>query len=133
MRRVLANPRSIARDYIRRSLGRLADRNGGFAPWSERVDLRISKSFATVAAQRAELIVDVYNFANLLDPAWGGQYLLPQGISASNPVSQQLPLLNVVGFDQATRRYRYAVNEDVGALPKRGEPYQVQVGVRYGF
>ena len=133
MRRVLANPRSIARDYIRRNFGRIADRNGGFAPWSERVDVRLARTFATVAGQNAELIVDVYNFGNLINPAWGGQYLLPQGISASNPLSQQLTLLNVVGFDRATRRYRYSVNENVGVLPRRGDPYQVQLGIRYRF
>ncbi len=133
MRRVLANPRSIARSYIARNLGKIADRNGGFAPWSERVDVRIAKSFATLAGQRAEFIVDVYNFANMLNSGWGGQYLLPQGISASNPLSQQLTLLNIVGFDQATRRYKYTVNENVGVLAKRGDPYQIQVGIRYGF
>ena len=63
----------------------------------------------------------------------GGQTLLPQGISASNPTTQQLPLLNVVGFDQATRRYRYTVNENVGVLRKQGNPYQIQLGVRYGL
>ena len=84
-------------------------------------------------SQSAELIVDVYNFANLLNSKWGGQFILPQGISASNPISQQLTLLNVVGFDQATRRYRCTVNENVGVLRKRGDPYQIQLGVRYGF
>jgi hypothetical protein len=38
-----------------------------------------------------------------------------------------------VGFDQATRRYRYTVNESVGVLRKRGDPYQIQIGVRYEF
>ncbi len=133
MRRVLANTQSVARDYIARSLGRVADRNGGHAPWSERIDMRLAKSFAIVAGQQAELTIDVYNVANLLNANWGAQYLLPQGISASNPLSQQLALLNVVGFDQTTRTYRYTVNEKIGVLAKRGDPYQLQIGVRYRF
>ena len=133
MRRILANPRSVARDYVRRSLGTIAARNGGRAPWAQRVDLRVAHRFPTTSGQFAELVVDVYNVANLLNPRWGGQYLLPQGISASNPTTQQLPLLNVVGFDQATRRYRYTVNESVGVLRKRGDPYQLQLGMRYSF
>jgi len=133
MRRLLANKNSVARDYIRANLGRIADRNGGSAPWTHRVDVRAAKRFATVGRQGLEVVVDVYNFANLLNSGWGGQFLLPQGISASNPTTQQLPLLNVVGFDQATRRYRYTVNENVGVLRKRGDPYQIQLGVRYGF
>jgi hypothetical protein len=133
MRRVLANRNSVARDYIRANLGRIAERNGGSAPWTQRVDVRVAKRFATVGRQSAQLLVDVYNFGNLLNSKWGGQTLLPQGISASNPTTQQLPLLNVVGFDQATRRYRYTVNESVGVLRKRGDPYQIQIGVRYEF
>jgi hypothetical protein len=133
MRRLLANKNSVARDYIRTNLGRIADRNGGTAPWTHRVDVRASKRFATVGRQAVDLVVDVYNFANLLNSKWGGEFLLPQGISASNPTTQQLPLLNVVEFDQATRRYRYTVNENVGVLRKRGDPYQIQLGVRYSF
>ena len=69
----------------------------------------------------------------MLSSKWGGQQLLRQGISASNPTTQQLPLLNVAGFEETTRRFRYSVNENVGVLPKRGDPYQVQLGVRYSF
>lgn len=133
MQRVLANPRNVARNYLARNLGRIADRNGGFAPWSERIDARITRTFVVAGSRHTELVIDVYNVANLVNPAWGGQYLLPPGISASNPISQQLTLLNVVGFDRATHRYKYAVNENVGVLTKRGDPYQLQVGLRYGF
>jgi hypothetical protein len=123
----------VARDYIRNSLGRIADRNGGHAPWVGRLDVRGAVAFPLGSARVAEVTADIFNFANLLNSEWGGQYLLPQGISASNPISQQLFLLNVVGFDQATRRYRYTVNESVGVLRKRGDPYQIQLGVRYRF
>jgi len=132
MRRLLDNKNSVARDYIRHNLGRIADRNAGSAPFTNRVDVRGAKRF-TVGRQAVDLVVDVYNFANLLNSKWGGQYLLPQGISASNPTTQQLQLLNVVGFDQATQRYRYTVNENVGVLRKQGNPYQIQLGVRYGL
>lgn len=133
IQRILENPNSVSRDCIRQSIGRTADRNCGAAPWVGRIDLRIARAFRTFGRQSVEIVVDVYNFANLLNSAWGGQYLLPQGISASNPISQQLSLLNVVGFDQATRRYRYTVNENVGVLRKRGDPYQIQLGLRYEF
>ena len=38
-----------------------------------------------------------------------------------------------VSTDQATRRYRYTVNENVGVLRKEENPYQIQIGVRYGL
>jgi hypothetical protein len=58
---------------------------------------------------------------------------LPVGISNQNPVVQRIPLLNVVGFNQATREYTYTVNENFGVLQKGGNPYQIQLAVRYGF
>jgi len=133
MRRVMENPDNVAAAYIRRNLGSISGRNAVFAPWVWRLDARVSRPLRTVGRQRAELTVDVYNLANLLDSDWGGQYLLPGGISASNAVQQRLNLLNVTGFDPATRRYRYSVNENVGVLRKQGDPYQIQLGLRYVF
>ncbi|HET8625218.1 MAG TPA: carboxypeptidase-like regulatory domain-containing protein [Gemmatimonadales bacterium] len=133
MERVLDNPDNVAAEYLHGNLGRIATRNGAFAPWNSRIDLRLSKRIGTFRGQAAELTVDVFNFANLLDGDWGGQYLLPQGISNQNPVVQRVPLLNVIGFDQTTRRYIYSVNESFGVLQKQGDPYQIQLGVRYAF
>jgi hypothetical protein len=133
MRKVLANPRNVARDYLRDHLGGIAPRNGVFAPWTERIDLRLSKTIRTRGTQHAEIGLDIYNFANLLNSHWGAEYLLPVGISNQNPVVQRVPLLNVVGFNQATRQYVYTVNENFGVLQKGGNPYQLQLAVRYGF
>lgn len=133
MRRVLDNPDNFAANYLRENLGRIATRNGAFAPWNSRIDVRLSKRMGTFRGQAAEFVVDVFNFANLLDRDWGGQYLLPQGISNQNPVVQRVPLLNVIGFDQVTQRYLYSVNESFGVLQKQGDPYQIQVGMRYEF
>jgi hypothetical protein len=133
MQRVLDNPDNVAAEYLRENLGRIATRNGAFAPWNNRIDVRLSKRIGTFRGQAAELTVDVFNFANLLDGDWGGQYLLPQGISNQNPVVQRIPLLNVVGFDRATQRYVYSVNESFGVLQNQGDPYQIQLGMRYEF
>jgi hypothetical protein len=133
MRTVLDNPDNVAREYLQKNLGQIASRNGGSAPWNSRVDLRLAKSFHIYKAQAIEFTIDVFNFLNLLNSDWGGQYLLPTGISTQNPVLQRLPLLNVVGFDQATQRYRYTVNQNFGVLQKQGDPYTIQLGGRYIF
>jgi len=133
MRRLLANPRSIARGYLRANLGTLASRNGVFAPWVGHADVRATKTLRSVRGQWMEIGVDVFNVANLLNKNWGADYQLPVAISNQNPVVQRIPLLNVVGFDQATRQYRYTVNENFGVLPKAGVPYQIQLSARYGF
>lgn len=53
---------------------------------------------------------------DLLNRRWGAQYLLPVGIPNQNLAEQRIPLLNVMGFDQATRLYTYTVNENCGVL-----------------
>jgi hypothetical protein len=133
MRAVLGNPDNVARDYLQNNLGRIASRNGASAPWNSRVDLRLARAFHIHKAQAIEVTIDVFNFLNLLNSDWGGLYLLPTGISTQNPVLQRIPLLNVVGFDQGTQRYRYAVNRNFGVPQKQGDPYTIQIGARYVF
>jgi hypothetical protein len=133
MRQVLDNPHNVARDYLRANLGHIAPRNGVFAPWTERVDMRLTKTLRAFRGQSAEIGLDVFNVANLMNHNWGAEYQLPIGISNQNPVVQRIPLLNVVGFNQATRQYVYTVNENFGVLQKGGNPYQIQLAVRYGF
>jgi hypothetical protein len=133
MRKVLDNPRNVARDYLRSNLGHIASRNGAYAPWTERIDVRLAKKIQTTRGQYAEIGLDVFNVANLINSNWGAEYQLPVGISNQNPVVQRLPLLNVIGFNQGTRQYVYTVNENFGVLQKGGNPYQVQLAVRYAF
>jgi hypothetical protein len=42
-------------------------------------------------------------------------------------------LLSIAGFDAANRRYRYRVNPNYGQTVKQGDPYQIQLGLRYGL
>ncbi|MBC7897411.1 MAG: TonB-dependent receptor [Cytophagaceae bacterium] len=130
MRRVLANEQNLARAYIRDHLGRMAGRNTITTPWTHRVDVRARRDVALPGGTRVGFTVDVFNAGHLLNRNWGAQYALPVGISSQNPVVNRIPLLRIVGFDPATNRFRYTVNEQAGVLSRTGEPYQVQVGVR---
>ena len=123
MRQLTENRNSIVADYVRENAGRFAERNALYNPWQERLDLRVAKTIRTFGGQAAELTIDVFNLPNLLSKDWGGVY------SAGS--SQNL--LNVTGFDQATRRYRYTVNQNAGVLRKSGNPYQIQAGLAYKF
>jgi hypothetical protein len=122
MERVLNNPDNRAKDYIKNSLGKIADRNGGENPFAGTFDLRLAKTFKTYKKQALTLSVDVFNFANLLDKTKGVNYNL-----------RTQNLLFVTGFDQNTRQYNYRVNENVGVIQRNGTPYQIQVGGRYTF
>lgn len=123
MKRVLANPENRAKEYITENLGRIASRNGGWSPFRSQVDMRLARDFSLMRGQAVEVTLDVFNLANLLNSEWGGVYNLG--------ATQQL--YAVTGFNQATRRYTYKVNENVGRAVKSGTPYQIQLGARYKF
>ena len=122
MQKVLANPNNRAADYIRRSLGTIANRNGGENPFAGTFDVRLQKTLKTFKGQGFTLSVDVFNFANLLNKGWGVNYNLGQQ-----------NLLTATGFNQTTRRYTYRVNENVGTTTQNGTPFQIQLGARYSF
>lgn len=124
MRRVLANPQNVARDYLRANLGRIAGRNGAANPFFGRLDLRLASFVPTRRGQRMELTADVFNVANLVNRDRGGQRLVPAANQA---------LLSIRGFDPAARRYLYNVNERFGQAVVQGDPYQIQLGARYAF
>ncbi|WP_373071428.1 carboxypeptidase regulatory-like domain-containing protein [Gemmatimonas sp.] len=123
MRRVLANPANRAADLIRDNLGRIAPRNAGRSPFRGQTDLRLARDINTINGQAVELTIDFFNLDNLLNRKWGGQYNLGS--------SQQL--VAVSGFNQASKKYTYRVNENVGTAVKSGSAYQIQVGARYRF
>jgi hypothetical protein len=125
MEKLLNNPDNRAREYIRKNLGTIANRNGGENPFAGVFDLRLTKDFRTFKNQKLTLSVDVFNFSNLLNKEWGRNFNL-------NTFNTQT-LLFVTGFDQATKQYTYRVNENVGVQQANGTPYQIQIGARYAF
>lgn len=122
MQTVIDNPANRASDFIKKSIGKISDRNGGINPFYGTVDLRLAKAIHIYKKQALTLSVDVFNFANLLDKNWGGSYLLGNQ-----------NLLNVTGFDQVKKQYVYSVNTNVGVISRGGTPYQIQIGARYTF
>lgn len=125
MEKVLNNPDNRARDYIRKNLGKIAERNGGENPFSGIFDLRLTKDFKIAKKQKFTLSVDVFNFANLLNKEWGRNFNF-------NTFNTQT-LLFVTGFNPETKEYTYKVNENIGVLQANGTPYQIQIGARYAF
>jgi hypothetical protein len=123
MQTLMDNPKSIVAQYLRDNVGTIAKRNAIYNPWQQRLDLRLSKTFRTFGGQNAEFTLDVFNLPNLLNSNWGANYT----------GGSRQTLLNVVGFDQTTRRYRYNVNQNAGVLLKSGNPYQMQAGMAYRF
>jgi len=110
------------KEYLRRSIGTVAERNGGENAFFGLWDLRIGKRFKTFGTQNLELSADIFNVVNLLDKKRG----------TTRTLGQQ-NLYNLTGFDPVTTTYNYNVNANAGVITPTGNPYQIQLGVRYGF
>ncbi len=121
---VLNNPNveNSMKDYIRKSFGKIAERNGGENPFYGVLDIRLSKKIKVYRKHNFEVSVDVFNVANLLDKTKG----INHNVGTTS-------LYTIRGFDANTNTYKYAVNANAGVSSLSGNPYQIQLGLRYGF
>ncbi len=131
---VLDNPNASQsiKDYITKYSGTIAERNGGINGFFGTFDLRIGKRFKTYKSQGIELSADIFNVANLFKKTWGtNKSLGSQALYATGvPASGTTPALP--NFDVANKRFNYRVNT-AGIVTPSGEPYLVQLGLRYSF
>ncbi|WP_118974099.1 TonB-dependent receptor [Taibaiella koreensis] len=121
---ILNNPNveESAKNYIRKSFGKIAERNGGENPFYGVLDIRLAKKVPVYQKHNVEVSVDLFNVANFLNKSWGVYH----NVATTN-------LYTIKGFDPATNTYKYAVNTNAGVSPLSGNPYQVQLGLRYSF
>jgi hypothetical protein len=138
---ILDNPNASQslKDYIIKYSGQIAERNGGVNDFFGIVDIRIAKKFKLHENHTLEISGDVFNFANLLNKKWGvNESLGNQGLYALNgkaavAATATTPAIpEVPNYDSATRSFNYRVN-NAGVVTPSGNPYQFQLGLRYGF
>lgn len=121
---ILDNPEaeeSIKR-YIRENAGKVAERNGGVNNFYGVFDLRLAKRFKIYKSHGIEASIDIFNVANLLNKDWGVGY----NLGKQN-------LLTIRSFDKTKEEFVYNVNKGAGVSGLNGNPYQVQLGLRYAF
>ncbi len=131
---IFSNPQASAsiRDFISKYSGQIAERNGGLNGFYGTIALRVSKGVRLYKTHNLELSGDIFNFANLLRRSWGvnkslgNQALYAIGIPAVG-TDPTLP-----AFDATAKRYNYRVNT-AGVVNPSGDPFQIQVGLRYSF
>ncbi|CAM3817030.1 TonB-dependent receptor [Mucilaginibacter galii] len=125
VQKLLDNPdvSSSLKDYVRKSIGKVAERNGGINGFYGQWDIRIAKRFRTFTKkQYIEFSGDLFNVANLFNKNRG----VSKNLGATN-----IYALN--GFNTTTNNYNYTVNPNAGVVVPGGNPYQFQLGFRYGF
>jgi len=121
---ILNNPdaEQSIKDYIKRDMGKMAERNGGINDFYGVFDLRLAKRFKLFGNHGLEASVDIFNVANLLNKDWGvGKNLGKQNLYA------------IKSFDKAKQEFVYTMGAGTGVSTLNGNPYQVQLGLRYGF
>lgn len=120
---ILDNPDASQsmKDFITTYAGDFAVRNGGVNGFFGTFDIRVAKNFNLYPGHGIEFSAEIFNFANMLNKEWG---------VFRNLGSQAL--YRVQGFDQAARQFNYQVNSAGVAAPS-GNPFQVQLGIRYAF
>lgn len=124
MNEALNNPDNLAKDYMKESVGKIAERNGGINGFYGTWDLRLSKKiYVTEKKEKGiEFSADLFNVANLLDKNAGVSKILGNQ-----------NLLTLKSFNQTTNQYVYAVNPNVGVTNPGGTPYQFQISARLFF
>lgn len=126
------NASQSIKDYLTNYSGQMAPRNGGINGFYGIFDVRASKKIRLYKNHRLDLSVDVFNVANLIsrtsgtNRSLGNQALYAVGIPAT-ATSPAVP-----AFDRANQRYTYRVNTAGIATPS-GDPFQLQLGLRYSF
>ncbi len=121
---ILNNPdanKSIKK-YIEKSNGGIAERNGGINRFNGVWDVRVAKKFNFWKKQYIELSGDVFNVENLINKTWG---------ASKNLGKQNIYTLKT--FDRTAKAYSYDVNPNTGIITPGGNPWQIQIGIRYGF
>ncbi|WP_235528487.1 TonB-dependent receptor [Pedobacter sp. Leaf194] len=121
------------KDYITKYAGQIAQRNGGINDFFGVVDLRVSKKIRLYKTHTLEVSGDIFNFANLLNKKWGvNESLGSQALYALNGTAATATAPAVPNYDSAARAFNYRVNNS-GIVTPSGNPYQFQIGLRYGF
>lgn len=123
LKAIMDNPNTSQslKDYINKYSGQIAERNGGINGFYGIFDLRISKKFKVYKTHSIEISGDLFNVANLLNKKWG-----------VNESMGNQALYSVNSFNNTTNQFVYNVNNSGIANPS-GNPYQGQIGIRYGF
>jgi hypothetical protein len=121
---ILDNPDAEAsvKKYLRDNMGKMAERNGGVNGFYGVLDLRLAKKFMLYKSHGIEASVDIFNLANMFKKSWGvGHNLAKQN------------LYSIKNFDAENERFVYNVNGTTGVSSLNGNPFQVQLGLRYSF
>ncbi len=120
--------------YLSSRRGKYAEKNGAWAPFVAIFDIGIRQDVGmNIGGQRhrLQLSADIMNIANMLNPEWGVQYVVPGDFN-------NYELYNFAGYeaDGTTPRFNYTgtqTNNDSFNIAGLTSRWRMQFGVRYIF
>ncbi len=121
---ILDNPDANAglKSYLKDNIGKVAARNGGVNGFYGVFDVRLGKRFKIQNRHGIEASIDIFNIGNLLKQEWG----IGKNLGKQN-------LYSIKSFDPLKQEFVYTVNKAAGVSNLNGDPYQIQLGLRYAF
>jgi hypothetical protein len=123
---ILNNPNASksVKNYIEKSMGGIAERNGGINRFNGVWDVRIAKKFIVWKKQYIELSGDIFNVENLINKTWG---------ASKNLGKQNIYTLNGCGVEVAAPDLEAAAaRADVEQAPPVGRPRGLDVDLGAG-
>ncbi len=119
-------------EYLSENKGKIAERNGAVAPWTNQWDLRITQEIPSLMGQKLEVTFDVTNLANLLNKEWGRVPLVTQSNVALMTFHSVATSTNDPS-NVGKARYRWTGNPTTSSPSNTASRWTAQFGVRYTF
>jgi hypothetical protein len=130
-------------DYLSSHKGQYAERYGAQFPWYSRFDMKLVQEIGLVKSKdgqnhKLEITLDIFNVANLLNPAWGIQQQLSIGTLSNrqnilNKVSgTTTPVFNMATTKDAAGNTILA-NSTFTNVNTTFSTWSSQLGLRYSF
>lgn len=118
--------------YLSTRRGQYAERNAARTPFENMIDLKLAQDFYVKAGakkHKLSLTLDVFNLANLLNPAWGPKYYA---------YVNTMQLITFKGFaeDGTTPTFEFKTPNSTYSVDDSGirsSRWMAQVGLRYSF
>lgn len=130
MTRLLGSSSGAARECLQSQLGGFAGRNSCASPWTPALDIQMNfKPSALGLNRRLALSLQLQNALVGIDQLLHGSNNMH---GWGQPIVPDRTLLFVRGFDPATNRFQYQVNEHFGVANGRSSAYRIpfQIGLQ---
>lgn len=120
--------------YLKNNRGKYAEKNGAWAPFETYIDLSLRHDLGLNVngqRQRLQLMLDVQNFANMLNNEWGARYFVPGNFN-------NYYLYQFEGYETNGTTPRFTFRQNTTGLDRYGisqvsSRWRMRFGVKYMF